>query len=50
MALAAPADPETRPARVASNPGVLLGDFVPAWDSEELPGAFTGSNDSGRLA
>jgi len=43
-------DAENRTVRVDSNPGVLLGDFVPAWDSEELPGAFTGSNDSGRLA
>src|SRR6266542_2038168 len=35
--------------RVDSNPEVLLGDFVPSWDSEEVPGAFT-AIDSGRLA
>jgi aspartate 1-decarboxylase len=35
--------------RVDSNPEVLLGEFVPAWDAEELPGAFT-SGDAGELA
>ena len=43
-------DADNRAVRVDSNPEVLLGDFVPAWGSEELPGAFTGSSDSGRLA
>jgi aspartate 1-decarboxylase len=33
--------------RVDSNPEVLLGEFVPAWDSEEVPGAFTSSTDQG---
>jgi aspartate 1-decarboxylase len=36
--------------RVDSNPEVLLSEFVPAWDAEELPGAFTSTGDSGRLA
>jgi aspartate 1-decarboxylase len=36
--------------RVDSNPEVLLGEFVPEWDSEEVPGAFTGAGDQGRLA
>ncbi len=35
--------------RVDSNPAVLLGEFVPGWDSEEVPGAFT-ATDSGRTA
>jgi aspartate 1-decarboxylase len=43
-------DADNRTVRVDSNPEVLLGDFVPAWDSEELPGAFTDSTDSGGLA
>jgi aspartate 1-decarboxylase len=38
------------PVRVDSNPEVLLGEFVPAWDSEEVPGAFTSSADDGRLS
>lgn len=41
---------ENQTVRVDSNPEVLLGDIVPAWDSEELPGAFTSSADLGRLA
>lgn len=36
--------------RVDSNPEVLLGEFVPAWDSEEVPGAFTSDPADGRLA
>jgi aspartate 1-decarboxylase len=36
--------------RVDSNPGVLLSEFMPAWDTEELPGAFTNPGDIGRLA
>ncbi len=43
-------DADNRAVRVDSNPEVLLGEFVPDWDSEELPGAFTDSTDSGRLA
>ena len=38
------------PVRVDSNPEVLLGEFVPAWDSEEVPGAYTSSADDGRLS
>ena len=35
-------DAENRPVRVDSNPEVLLGDFVPRWGAEEVPGAFLG--------
>jgi aspartate 1-decarboxylase len=38
-----------RAVKVDSHPEVLLGDFVPAWDAEEVPGAF-GSGQSGGLA
>jgi aspartate 1-decarboxylase len=41
---------ENETVRVDSNPEVLLGEFVPAWDSDELPGAFTSAADAGRLA
>jgi aspartate 1-decarboxylase len=41
---------ENQTVRVDSNPEVLLGEFVPAWDSEELPGAFTGAAEPGRLS
>jgi aspartate 1-decarboxylase len=43
-------DAGNAPVRVDSNPEVLLGEFVPAWDSEEVPGAFTSSADGGRLS
>jgi aspartate 1-decarboxylase len=43
-------DADNAPVRVDSNPEVLLGEFVPAWDSQEVPGAFTSSADGGRLA
>jgi aspartate 1-decarboxylase len=43
-------DADNRAVRVDSNPEVLLGEHVPAWDSEELPGAFTSPADTGRLA
>ena len=43
-------DADNRAVRVDSNPEVLLGDFVPHWAAEEIPGAFTGPADSGRLA
>jgi aspartate 1-decarboxylase len=43
-------DAGNAPVRVDSNPEVLLGEFVPAWDSEEVPGAFTSSADDGRLS
>ena len=36
--------------RVDSHPEVLLGEFVPAWDSEEIPGAFSGSGETGGLS
>ena len=43
-------DAGNAPVRVDSNPEVLLGEFVPAWDSEEVPGAFTSSTEDGRLS
>ncbi len=36
--------------RVDSNPEVLLGGFVPAWGADEVPGAFSGGDDTGGLA
>jgi aspartate 1-decarboxylase len=42
-------DANNEAVRVDSNPEVLLGEFVPAWDAEELPGAFTSTGDSRRL-
>jgi aspartate 1-decarboxylase len=43
-------DAANRAVRVDSNPEVLLGDLVPQWDAEELPGAFTGGGGEGTLA
>ena len=43
-------DAENRVVRVDSNPEVLLGEFVPDWDNEEVPGAFTGDGDTGSLS
>lgn len=43
-------DRDNRAVRVDSNPEVLLGEFVPGWDSEEVPGAFTSIADAGELA
>jgi hypothetical protein len=43
-------DAGNRAVRVDSNPEVLLGDFVPSWDAEELPGAFTSVADHGGLS
>jgi aspartate 1-decarboxylase len=43
-------DADNRAVRVDSNPEVLLGDFVPNWGPEELPGAFTPIADSGEPA
>jgi aspartate 1-decarboxylase len=43
-------DAGNRAVRVDSNPEVLLGDFVPSWDSEEVPGAFTGSGETGGMS
>jgi aspartate 1-decarboxylase len=43
-------DADNRAVRIDSNPEVLLGDFVPSWGPEELPGAFTTIADSGGLA
>ena len=40
-------DARNRAVRVDSNPQVLLGEFVPAWDAEEVPGAFSGAADGG---
>ena|ERR1700730_6301500 len=37
-------DADNQVVRVDSNPEVLLGEFVPAWDAEEVPGAFTNSD------
>jgi aspartate 1-decarboxylase len=39
-----------RVVRVDSHPEVLLGEFVPDWDAEEVPGAFTGAGDHGGLS
>jgi aspartate 1-decarboxylase len=36
--------------RVDSHPEVLLGEMVPAWGPEEVPGAFGGSGDAGGLS
>jgi aspartate 1-decarboxylase len=36
--------------RVDSNPEVLLGELVPAWDAEELPGAFSAGIESGGMS
>ncbi len=38
---------DNRAIRVDSHPEVLLGELVPAWDSEEVPGAFSGSSEGG---
>ncbi len=43
-------DADNRAVRVDSHPEVLLGDMVPDWDSQEVPGAFTAPADTGRLA
>src|SRR6266516_4020301 len=40
-------DADNRAVRVDSNPEVLLGDFVPRWGAEEVPGAFSGAGDQG---
>jgi aspartate 1-decarboxylase len=42
-------DADNRAVKVDSHPEVLLADFVPAWDAEEVPGAF-GTGGSGGLA
>ena len=42
-------DAGNRAVRVDSNPEVLLGDFVPGWGSEEVPGAFTGAGETGGM-
>jgi aspartate 1-decarboxylase len=39
-----------RTVRVDSNPEVLLGEFVPSWDSDEVPGAFTSAGEHGGLS
>ena len=38
-------DAGNRPARVDSNPEVLLSEFAPSWGPDEVPGAFTGGAD-----
>jgi aspartate 1-decarboxylase len=43
-------DADNRAVQVDSNPEVLLGDFVPEWDADEVPGAFTGGGESGGLS
>jgi aspartate 1-decarboxylase len=43
-------DAGNRPVRVDSNPEVLLGEFVPDWDTDEVPGAFTVADDKGGLS
>jgi aspartate 1-decarboxylase len=43
-------DAGNRVVRVDSNPEVLLGAFVPDWDTEEVPGAFTSAGDTGSLS
>ena len=43
-------DARNRAVRVDSNPEVLLGQFVPRWGSEELPGAFSHAADPGSLS
>jgi aspartate 1-decarboxylase len=43
-------DADNRAVRVDSNPEVLLGDFVPGWDSDEVPGAFTSVPDTGGMS
>ena len=35
--------------RIDSHPEVLLGEMVPSWDAEEVPGAFGGSGETGGL-
>ena len=36
--------------KVDSHPEVLLGEIVPTWDAEEVPGAFSGSGETGGWA
>jgi aspartate 1-decarboxylase len=43
-------DVDNRAVRVDSNPEVLLGDFVPKWDADEIPGAFSSAANSGVLS
>jgi len=43
-------DADNRAVRVDSNPEVLLGDFVPRWGPEEVPGAFLGGVENGGIA
>ena len=43
-------DADNQAVRVDSNPEVLLAEFVPAWDSEEIPGAFISTAEPGGLA
>jgi aspartate 1-decarboxylase len=43
-------DAANKAVRVDSNPEVLLGEFVPQWDSEEVPGAFTSAAEGARLS
>jgi aspartate 1-decarboxylase len=42
-------DAANRALRVDSHPEVLLGDFVPDWAGEEVPGAFTSTTENGGL-
>jgi aspartate 1-decarboxylase len=43
-------DADNRAVKVDSHPEVLLGDFVPAWDAEEVPGAFGPGGETGAIS
>ncbi len=43
-------DADNQAVRVDSHPEVLLGDFVPAWGADEVPGAFAGNGENGGLS
>jgi aspartate 1-decarboxylase len=43
-------DVENRAVKVDSHPEVLLGDFVPAWGAEEVPGAFGSGAEAGGVS
>jgi aspartate 1-decarboxylase len=43
-------DADNQAVRVDSRPEVLLGDFVPDWGADEVPGAFAGNDEIGGLS
>ncbi len=43
-------DAHNRAVKVDSHPEVLLGDFVPAWGAEEVPGVFGSGADAGGVS